>query len=609
MAVQFFISHLDKHSCPASSFTFTPESNNRDVKRLNVSELIQSIRGNKGMHTIQAQPQTELCVPTVKRELRLWRDILDRVVDEGGQVRTHSLRGGEEVVMEPGDIPTTAHYVWCGKKLFKFEDYLGVLSIVKVLRPWKLVFHYNELPNDGYRYHTWFEELSQSLPSLVLQHTDRVLNSNTTDSVNYALEQIAASLTGGVYFGERALLTHIPSQWKSVDYMTYALPGASASEQMIVYARRGITSSDVTFDKFKSDVINASHECVTSDSFNEVVTSQDPKSLETLSPCITLTGPIYPENIINNSSPFGKLARMLYYGKPDIITVQPTQDPSQFIPPISHMIALDLEDNQVVNWTFTNYLSVLSALYIGGFKRVYVHGNQIPTGEWWDRLAQENVKFVYIDRADRVFMNPVRVLAHQSDILRSYILLKYGGVYQDNDVFWTSPPPDHVMRYPAVICYDWPRYAVRPHSINLGIIMARPGAFYLRQFIEHLWYHDDHSWHFNGIHMPYKVYERHPESVLIYTRLQVICARGFCHPTWDEDYLSENKQRNIETFPFSLNDTMTLHFTVPKISSNTTFDTLRRGSDMFSKWGQMLIEKLEKVQQWHLLDRKNESRS
>ncbi|KAK0045675.1 hypothetical protein Bpfe_024927, partial [Biomphalaria pfeifferi] len=515
VAVEFLASRIISFTCVRTNLNEL-KPNALNVKRVNSSVLLDSIK-RRTYFTLPPKQPAELCVQTEKRSLRLSRDVLDRVFDEGFGVRDSSLVG-EDIELEPGDVPTVAHYVWCGSKMFMFEDYLGLLSVVRVAKPLKIVFHYNSVPSDPTRYHTWFEEMSQSLPNLVMQHTDRVLGCNSTDALDYALEQLAASSHGGLYFGERAVLTYVPAHWKVVDRITYALPGARSSEQKIVFVRTGITDKDTTLEKFKSDVINASYECLSAEKFNEAMRSS--LKSESISPCLALTGPLYPENILNDSSPFGKVARMLYYGKSDNLNAVQTQNPDEVIPSISHFITLDGEDNKVVNWTFSNYASILSALYIGGFQRVYVHGNQIPSGEWWDRLSQENVRFIRIDRADTVFMNRVKVLAHQSDILRSYILLKYGGVYQDKDVFWTSPPPDHVMRYPAVICYDWPWYDVWPRSINLGIMMARRGSTFLRRFLDHLWYHEDSSWGFNGIMMPYKIYERHPDTAYIYTRLQ-----------------------------------------------------------------------------------------
>ena len=49
------------------------------------------------------------------------------------------------------------------------------------------------------------------------------------------------------------------------------------------------------------------------------------------------------------------------------------------------------------------------------------------------------------------------------------------------------------------------------------------------------WFRDeDFSW--NGLRQPYRVFERHPDTVLVEPRLQVICFKSLCHPTWWPGY-------------------------------------------------------------------------
>ncbi|KAK7109816.1 hypothetical protein V1264_013797 [Littorina saxatilis] len=67
-------------------------------------------------------------------------------------------------------LPSTLHYVWCGDKTFRFQHYLGVLSAVRILQPSKILFHSTHLPDtSGDGYHTWFLNLQEALPNLVLR--------------------------------------------------------------------------------------------------------------------------------------------------------------------------------------------------------------------------------------------------------------------------------------------------------------------------------------------------------------------------------------------------------------------------------------------------------
>ncbi|CAL1530277.1 unnamed protein product, partial [Lymnaea stagnalis] len=102
------------------------------------------------------------------------------------------------------------------------------------------------------------------------------------------------------------------------------------------------------------------YECLALYKFNQVMTSQElinsraPDDI--LSPCLVAPKQLYPENITNNTTPFGGLARSLYYGKSEILVAKPSVDPKDLIPAISHMISLNPTPGQPVELTFGHYL-------------------------------------------------------------------------------------------------------------------------------------------------------------------------------------------------------------------------------------------------------------
>ncbi|KAH9487503.1 hypothetical protein Btru_074466, partial [Bulinus truncatus] len=281
-------------------------------------------------------------------------------------------------------------------------------------------------------------------------------------------------------------------------------------------------------------------------------------------------------------------------------------DARDLIPAISHTILLNPAKDKPVNVTFSHYLSILSALYLGGFQRVYIYGDTKPSGDWWDRLANENVTFVHIEEVETVFQQEVKVYAHQSDILRSLILLKYGGAYQDKDALWTGPVPENVRRYPSVASYDWVDRGEWYGSLNTGIFLSKPRAPFLRRFLESFWYHWDGSWIFNGVNMPYKVYERYPDTLYIYKPLQTICYVGVCHPAWHEDFKRPEGQASKPTGNFNLNETLALHYTHPKPDSIlTSFDAIMSGSSLLHQLGKNLMRAIVKSGKKHLLQGAN----
>ncbi|XP_059142439.1 uncharacterized protein LOC131930095 [Physella acuta] len=383
----------------------------------------------------------------------------------------------------PGEGASVVHYVWCGRKVFQFQHQLSLLSAVRILRPLKIYFYYHHLPEvDDFWYHTWFQELTQSVPNLVLRHDN---------------------------------------------------------------------------------------------------------------PCLIITQSVYPKDVWDNSSRFSELARWIHYGRRGIIKVRQTDRPQDYIPLISHLVLFPAKEQSAksTEFRFLHYLSVISALHVAGFKRVFVHGDEIPQGEWWDKLGGENVTFVKIEQPETVFQHGVAVPAHQSDVLRVLILLRYGGVYQDTDVIWVNRIPDDLRRYPAVVCNDWARNGAWPGVFNIGVLMARAGSEYLKHFLRTFGYYRDDKWSFNAILMPYKVYEQHPDLLYVDRYLQATCYHGVCHPTWQPDYFRDILDENpVE--PFDWRDARAFHFTAPKPpESLSTPEKIKNGKDVFAEMGRMILEK------------------
>ncbi|XP_059145770.1 uncharacterized protein LOC131932883 [Physella acuta] len=568
---------------------------------VNTSNLLRGIR-NVSVQFIQVEKACELTKNV--DSLRLFKDLISRVEGEDSHVLGEAFYG---VPAMPGDAPTTAHYVWCGEKLFRFEDYLGVLSVIRVLKPLKLVFHYNHLPFDNEFYHTWFQELRQSLPHLILKPTNKELKCNTLDALSYALDQLASSPVGGVYFGERAVLTFIPPEWKTENHVTYTSKNANRSEETIIYVKHGLISSDIPLEQFKQDVLNKSYVCMDSETFNAEVESLISRQERTippgLSPCLIMSLNLYPENIVNTSTHYAGVARRLYYGKSNLMVATPSQDPNDLIPNVGHMIAVKKKPDSSVELIFQQYLCILSALYVAKIDRIYFYGDEEPTGIWWSRLKGENITFVQIESLETVYQQALNEPAHKSDILRAIILSKFGGIYFDRDVIWANPPSLEIRRYPSVMSLDWPIYNGWPQAGSIGLLMAKPGASFVTKLLESFWYFRDFQWAFNGVLMPYKVYEQNPESIFIDKKLQVICFVGVCHPLWHADYHRTFDQRDEPTGKFKLSETNAFHFTWPKPDPVFfSFSTIRNGTGIVGELGRQVLAAVEKSGRLHLLE-------
>ncbi|CAL1535240.1 unnamed protein product [Lymnaea stagnalis] len=489
----------------------------------------------------------------------------------------------------PGEFPYLVHYFWCGEKIFRFEDYLGLLSVVRVLRPQKLVFHYHALPYvDEDWYHTWFQELKQSVPNLVLRHTNLTPRCGSREVLAFGLRQLADE--GGIYVGERTVLTHFPGEAFSREFSYFNFRRLDLSHdvsQGVVFSRFGF--SEASLENKVNEIAASTNSCYTVEEYNEASRlSLGP----TLKPCLVLAESVYPRDVWNGTSPFAELARWLFYGKRSRLEVQPGPENDDLIPLISHMVWIGSDDAaNPSKFQFLHYLSVVSALHVAGFRRVFVHGESEPTGRWWDRLQHENVTFVKIQRPETVFQQEVSGPSQESGVLRLHTLLKHGGAYQERDVIWVSKLPDSIRRYPAVACVDWARRGEWPEVFNMGVVLAKPNADWLKSFMKTFSFYREDKWAFNALMMPYKAYELHPDQLYVDTHLQVICFKGVCHPAWRTDYIRELDDLQ-PIINYDWRHARAFHFIVPKPpNSLASPEAIKNGIGMFSEIGRMVLEK------------------
>ncbi|XP_076444366.1 uncharacterized protein LOC143282562 [Babylonia areolata] len=470
-------------------------------------------------------------------------------------------------------VPPTVHYVWCqSNKEFRFQHYLGLLSVLRLLQPLKIVFHYLELPAiDRLWYHVWFWELKQSFASLELRRLEK--NQRNCDAKNLldtAFGVLASR--GGFYIGPNVVLTRFPKDIVSKPFwvgMTGATPG-------VLFVRDSFNNDKKL--EFIKRAVSEAKTCGDVDAYNQAGALSGP-------PCVLLTNEIRPKDIVTAVTPFAEMARWLYYGK--------RKSNTSSIPRIAHMTWLDPSGGGQKKrpFHFFHFLSVLSALHVAGLRHVYVHGDVSPDGEWWERLRGENITFVPVEAISQVYQQFVRLAAHRSDIVRSHVLRMYGGVYMDVDVMWVNRIPDDLLRYPTVACPDWPSRDQWPEAFNIGVLMSQSDSPWLRHFLSSLRRYLDNIWYFNAIMMPYHVYERHPESLYIDRYLQVICFQGNCHPAWHDDYIRDiNDPRPPRDFHWR--EGRSYHFTVPKPPQSLTSPAeIRKKKDMYAKIGHLILTK------------------
>ncbi|RUS72849.1 hypothetical protein EGW08_019386, partial [Elysia chlorotica] len=492
--------------------------------------------------------------------------------------------------------------------IFRFENHLALLSALRIFKPIRIVVHYREPPrSDSLRYHSWWEELRQSVPTLVLRPAGSELDmacerpvtvfpgpvSSLSSIFEHASTGAPAAIVSAFSAQQRAFLTatktHIP-----IDISQGMIVTQSGFDETTLKTKL-FDILNTTLALFKSMHCSKTNrssqdgcpqytsresvrECHTAGEFNSRPQLSPLSRLPIVpvhaAPCVVLRQPVFPRDIWGKDTKFAELARWLFYGARKKRLVIPASGFHTSVPPlipnIHHMVwtrsNLPWADKE--RFSFLHYLSALSALYVAGASTLLVHGDVEPWGEWWERLLKLSTK-------TRTTLDP------------------------DRDVIWTGRVPVSIRRYPAVACPDWPRYGEWPASFNLGVLMARPGAEYLRRLLASFRFYKDEEWSFNAILMPYKVYERNPELLYVDHLLQTICFMGICHPTWSPDYIRPlDDKRPVDNFRWW--QTRSLHFTFPKPPASLASPAAaRRGTDMAAQVARMV---LRAAGQAHLLD-------
>ena len=107
------------------------------------------------------------------------------------------------------------------------------------------------------------------------------------------------------------------------------------------------------------------------------------------------------------------------------------------------------------------------------------------------------------------------------------------------------------------------------------------------------WFRAD-DFGFNGLRQPYRVMERHPDVVHVDPHLQVICAVGYCYPTWWPDFRSDNASHTNPppgVAPLDWRkDAFAFHFTNPVPPEFHSPAALSHATGLYAEIGQMVLK-------------------
>nr|KAG5687732.1 hypothetical protein BaRGS_028394 [Batillaria attramentaria] len=228
---------------------------------------------------------------------------------------------------------------------------------------------------------------------------------------------------------------------------------------------------------------------------------------------------------------------------------------------------------------FQHYLGLLSAVRVLQPVKLVFHYTELPVANDYNDWFEDNLPLWF------AFANT------SSDLTRGVIysargialLYKYGGVYQDNDVYWVQPVPDNLFTYPFVASLDWPKRGEWPETINNGVLMAQRRSHYIHLNLATFVNYVDHVFGRFSLKGTYRSYELHPDTMLMDNRLQVICHATKCHPAWKRQIQQEN---------FNWREIFSVHVTLPKPApAFVDLNTLRNSTGMYAEIGRHILQK------------------
>ena len=327
-----------------------------------------------------------------------------------------------------GAIPLNVHYFWCGKHWFEFKHYLSVMSVIRFVKPDKIIFHYEHLPVvDNVYYHQWMNDLIHDYPFLVLEQLADNFCSNDRKSQISKIINILND-EGGLYLSFNTWFLRIPTDIRLADFV-FALDKYTLDGYILQRASLLVDELQRTNNRTSSIYKLKKSSCIPVYYYD---------GNQNFPPCVIVKdgnySTFYPMQIWNLKTEFGKLCRKIFYGTSKIRYPKPSFE--QLVPNIAHMIW-----NGGGEMSFMFYLSVLSLLYVATVDKVFIHGNMELHGQYWKKLITREkgkVEFIVRTQPHNVFQDKIEpwFLSLMSDIVRVDIMIKYGGIYTDTDAIW-----------------------------------------------------------------------------------------------------------------------------------------------------------------------------
>ncbi|KAK2188916.1 hypothetical protein NP493_119g01005 [Ridgeia piscesae] len=226
------------------------------------------------------------------------------------------------------------------------------------------------------------------------------------------------------------------------------------------------------------------------------------------------------------------------------------QNTSYVVPNVIHYIRY----TNNVTFEFQHYLSYRSVQLFIRPRYIFLHGDSIPDGEWWQKTLAEvdNLYHVYRKQPKDVHGTPIQFIQHSADITRLVVLIDYGGIYIDDDVLI-------IRSFDPLRNYDLTLGRPVKIALSNGIIIARKGALFLRIWLENYRNYNPKSWGGNSVAKGSTLGKLFPHLVHVEEQ-------SLLHPSWQESPLMFSHRRHYNwTENYCIHIYFENHHKIPKI--------------------------------------------
>ncbi|EME28968.1 alpha 1,4-glycosyltransferase family protein [Galdieria sulphuraria] len=204
---------------------------------------------------------------------------------------------------------------------------------------------------------------------------------------------------------------------------------------------------------------------------------------------------------------------------------------SEMVPNIVHFV-YGLEKNPPFG--IVEHLIVLATIRRVRPEKVYFHYHYLPNGTWWERTKPYLV-LNQVASPLQVFGKPLNHVAHKADVVRLEMLLKYGGIYLDMDVF-PLKSFDELRHFPMVLGQEGLDGFIG--LANAVIVAHSSSSFLLQWFLEYRHF-NDFVWNWFSVRLP---------KIMSFEMSDSICVlnhTAFFDPLWTEEGIEELYYRDL----------------------------------------------------------------